>query len=219
MKYKEKGEEKLQRERIAQELTKLAGLIADGDIGTLEHEILLADQGVIKWKHKVDKDRFSSEIEINIPVQGKIESLETRFSAFGPDKKHGKKEGARPSVNRTGKRPEGRKNGTRNSNSRKKRPYKARKVKKAIKGLWQEIKDCAQSNKAFPPDNAARFYDLINQYGQMADPQWKDDWTECASSMKSAITALKSGDPGGVARAIENAEQLTKQCHAKHKKS
>jgi XXXCH domain-containing protein len=233
MRYKEKGDQKLARELIAQELTILAGIIADGDVGTLDNEIALEDQGRIRWENRVKDGRFIAEFKIEIPLATEVEDLETRFSAGPPeaDEDEGEEDAGRgrtktgrdqrrakeANKGHTGKKrrrkrgPKG-KNGGKNS-----RPYRAKKIKKAMGGLWKELSKAVKSGDRFPPDSSVKLFDLINQYRQLADPEWKEQWEECARAVKDAVSALKAGRIEDASAAIDRANRLTKACHKQYK--
>ncbi len=223
MRYKQKGDQKLAREAIARELTILAGIIADGDVGSLDQEIPLEDQGRIKWQNRVKDGKFTAEFKIEIPLATDIEDLETRFAAGPPEPEEEDQEGAEQEAlqARREKKQRGqssrkrrRKRGAKGRNGR---PYKAKKVKKAMGGLWKELSRAVKSGGEFPQDSAIKLFDLVNQYRQLADPEWKDRWEECAKTMKEAVSALKAGRTEQASAAIQEANRLTKACHKQYK--
>jgi len=96
-----------------------------------------------------------------------------------------------------------------------KRPYEAKKVKKALAGYWKEIKRSVKEESL--PADMESVSSLLAQYGKMARPEWKDQWAACQEKILMLLGFLEKGDFKQAAQLTGEIDRLIKICHKAYK--
>ncbi len=170
----------LSREEAAQELSRIAGQLADGVLKTGETEFSLPGKFRFDLEVKEKDDKFVLELTFKGAMEK--EDIKQRNKA----------------VSRSGKR-----------------PYQAKKLKKALGGEWKEIKRCIRER--FAPVDTAAIRSLVSGYEKLAEPAWKEAWDVCTKRLLLLLDYLERGEFDQAKGAASEIEGLIKSCHGKYK--
>ena len=107
----------------------------------------------------------------------------------------------------------GRENGR--SRQGKRRPYEAKKLKKALAGRWKEIRRCIRDKSQF--ENGKDVLAIMSRYGELSDPGWKESWNTCRQKVVSLLNLMEQGDFETARGLEEEIQGLIKSCHKKYK--
>jgi len=183
-----KKEKKLKRMEAARELARLSGQVADGFLELNEKRVELPDELVVKKVLKVKKNEISFEF-----------SLKAR-------EKREEGKGEKKGVAKT-KMPQGQKG--------KKRPYKAKKLKKEIGMLWKALKRCVKSGETFRDREG--FLKSLDSYGKGAEQEWKADWERCVGLVREVLDLSQEGRGEEALEKCRQVDELTRACHKRYK--
>ncbi len=184
--YKEKKyKELIKGQDIAQELTRLSGEINDRKIKVGSTEIELSKEISLKKSIKIKDGEFFLEISIKAKIVNDILTKEKDR----PEKAVIK--------------------------DKKRRPYEAKKIKKAMGAYWKDLVKSYKKRANFTEKEA--LLGLLEQYGQMTEEDWHQLWVECAQNVKNIIELMEQGEFGGLDKKIEEVNQQIKSCHKLYK--
>ena len=178
--------ESIKREELSKELTRLSGAIYDGKFFFDEKEIKLKDTLFLKQSLKVKDGRFYLDIQI----KGDIIGQEREKSPEVSRKKKEKRE-------------------------KKKRPYEAKKIKKAMGGLWKNLSRAIRNQEQFPEE--AELIELLDKYSKLTDPDWDKEWQICDRRVRELLDQTKKGDFTQAQHLIREVNGLIKSCHKIYK--
>ena len=170
----------LTREEVAQELSRLAGQVADGTLRSAGVEIALPD-----------KLRFDLE------VKEKDSKVVLHLSLKGTSGKDGTTD-RRIEITRPGKR-----------------PYRAKKIKKAMAGQWKEIRRSIRERSVHA--DTGGLASLLKEYGKLAEPGWQEAWDDCEQRLLSLLNHLERSEFDQAEKAAAEVEDLMKSCHKRYK--
>ena len=189
MKLKKKG--KCTREEMAQYLTRLAGMVADG---VLDFEQVTESIG--------------NDIHFSLEMKRKKEGLEIGLLI----KARGVKTETKGSFSIHTKGPVGRKA------EKSSRPYRAKQIKKALGSVWRTFKRLKKA-EATPIDerDIERIQELMDAYEDFVDDSWEVQWVECRNRVLDAISAYRDGEMDRCLRLIQEVDDMTRVCHKVYK--
>ncbi len=105
--------------------------------------------------------------------------------------------------------------GKKKGRGERKRPYEAKKLKKALAGQWKELKRCIKDRSV--PGNNGDLLALLSRYGDLADARWKDAWDECHRQLLLLIEQLEKGEFDQAGKTASRIDGLVKACHGRYK--
>jgi len=167
----------LSREEVAQELTRLAGSIADGSLMFEGCDFSFPDDLHLDWEVREEKGTFS----LRLFLKGK-KGLPTQV-------------------------------GTRYL--KKKRPYEAKKLKKALGAQWKHIRRCIKDRCKL--EDREQLLSLLSRYGRLSEPAWQSAWHDCTKRLVLLLDLMEQGDFKGSTLLAQEIERLIKSCHKKYK--
>ena len=170
----------LSREEAAQELSRIAGQLAEGVLKSGEIEFSLPG----KFRFDLEVKEKDNKVVLELVFKGAVEKQEIKQR--------------KQAVSRPGKR-----------------PYQAKKLKKALGGEWKEIKRCIRE-RSVPGDTTA-IRSLVSGYEKFAEPAWKEAWDVCARRLLLLLDYLERGEFDQAKGVVSEIEGLTKSCHGKYK--
>ena len=187
MKLKKKGT--FTREEMAQYLTKLSGMIADGVVDFEAGQEVIGDR--VNFVLEVKRKKASLELELSMKLstanQGAQKGLSDRIHY--PTKKTGKRE----------------------------RPYRAKQLKKTLGAVWKDFKRTANEIGMVDDETIERLKALMNEYDAFVESAWSREWKECASLVEQAIDTYKRGELDQFNRLAQEIDAVTKRCHKVYK--
>ena len=170
----------LRREEAAQELSRIAGQLAEGVLKSGEIEFSLP----VKFRFDLEVKEKDDKFVLQVVLKGAVEKEEIKQK--------------KQAVSRSGKR-----------------PYKAKKLKKALGGEWKEIKRCIRERSA--PGDTSAIRSLVSGYEKLAEPAWKEAWDECGRRLLVLVDRLERGEFDGAEDRASEIDRLIKSCHRKYK--
>jgi len=187
MKQKKKG--KIELSALAQELTRLAGCMADGRVEVGGNVFDLETNGYWKIEKNVKKDRVIIKIEIKVPI---------RVSGEDGHKNNLKKDEEKViKANR--------------------RPFKPKKIKKEMGSVWKLIKRNIKQGVIPDDSDVAALWRTKEEYQAFVDDVWAKDWDECIRQTKEVLAAAEQGDFDRAILIAEEVDRLKSRCHKKYK--
>ncbi len=186
MKQKKKGKTELSV--IAQDLTKLAGSIADGRLEVGGDILELEGTGYWKIEKSIKKNTSVVKVEIKVPIRG---DAQQGFEHFEKYKGVGK--------------------------ARAKRPYKAKRVKKEMGDAWKLIKRQIRQGLIPEDSDVELLWRSKEEYQVLVEDVWAKDWDECIKQTEKALNAAKQGDFEKAMAFVEKVDRLKSMCHKKYK--
>ena len=179
---------KLERMEAARELARLSGQVADGFLELNDKRVELPDEFVVKKVLKVKKNEISFEFSLKV--------WEKREDGEGEKKGPVK---AQMAQGQKGKR----------------RPYKAKRLKKEIGMRWKALKRCVKNGEAFRDREG--FLKALDNYGRRAEEEWKADWERCAGLVREVLDLSQEGRAEEALEKCRQVDELTKACHKRYK--
>ncbi len=179
------------REEMAQYLSRLSQMIANGilEFETGPEKIGELVSFVLEIKRK------KGNLELELSVKSKIAD-ETEGKVDKKFEKYNKKT---------------------KSASKRYRPYRAKLLKKTLGAVRKEFKRSSTNGEIVYGDLIGQLKDLLAQYDEFVEAEWKEQWIVCKNAVEKAINAAKTQDNDAFKASVSQVDDLIKACHKAYK--
>ena len=184
---KKKIKKNVTKETVAQELTRLSGIIAEGEFIIGESTLTLGETVSFSYETKVKNNFIAIDISLRIPLN-KEESGEMPFSSVTPQKKPKKEIG-----------------------------YSGKKIKKTIAALWKLVKKSVEQGQQPPKKDVDDLLDNLASYTPYTEPAWESQWKECQDAVAKVMALVQNNHFEEANALIKDIDQMTRECHKKFK--